>query len=151
MKHSHIVSLMQNDYTTCTVQYTPIGRRYTFKVRKDKVVEGSIVVVESNADFGFSIGMVSSVHDTPQIDTSSTYDYKWIVAVVNTTAYAEMKEREAALAAKIAEVEKAAVARQVLERFKAQFGDDKETLALLDSITETAQKLGDSTNEKTNS
>lgn len=94
MNKRHLVSLVTSDYDTVSVVFQrpadmpttrSTGKRYTYKSLKGCAKVGDIAIVEVNGQLAFV--QIKEVHDTPQIDTTAAYDYKWLMQLVDRTAY----------------------------------------------------------------
>ncbi|TXH08926.1 MAG: hypothetical protein E6R04_09775 [Spirochaetes bacterium] len=99
---THLLTLLQNDYTTVTVRYTqatPRGdmatRAYTYKAPKSmELVPGDHVLVFAK-DTPL-VGRVVKVDDEPDVDFTRPYALKWVVQKLDFTQYEQQQEREAA-------------------------------------------------------
>jgi len=122
MKTSHIVSLIQTGYTTVSVHFLdkPRGlKTYTYKVLAEdaaKLSKGSKVIVKSPHD-EFKVVEVAEVHAEAELDLEASYNYKWIVCIVDTTKYDKLLEQEAEVTKLIDQANKARIRSTALDRF----------------------------------
>jgi len=123
MKASHILSLIQNDYTTVGVAYKEGGNIYTFKALKaDNIIPGDLVIIPSSfGDWGYTIGRVSTVDETAEIDTNAPFTYKWLVGKVDLTRYAGILEVEKRFERHILNMQKQNTRRQMQEQILASY------------------------------
>jgi hypothetical protein len=121
MKTRHLVSLLQDGYTTVKISFAKGSSLYTYKTHLTLAI-GDYVVVDKRG--GFSVGQVIIVDEHPTIDTDADFDYKWIVQKVDTTAYEKL----------LASEKEARVAIAKIGRDKAR----EATLAALSSSTSDA-------------
>lgn len=110
MKTHHILSLLQQNYNTISVAFLADGKAssisaeknglswgavltqtgvklYTYKIKDNqKVKPGDYVVVMAPSDIP-KVVVVVDVHATPNIDLDADFSYKWVIQVVDCTAY----------------------------------------------------------------
>lgn len=149
MNQKHLLSLLQNGYTTVNVTFTgndpslefprpPLVRCkvYTYKARlEDKLEVGDHVVVDSPTT-GLSIAVVTDVHKSPQIDLDAPFTYKWIVQKVDRTRYDEMQTREAEFLETMMEVERTHQRELLLNKFKEHLPEGSEARKLFETATQ---------------
>lgn len=129
MKQNHILSLLQENYTTVAVtfaveieKYLPgVNKLYTYKTNVD-LKENDMVVVPSPD--GFRVVRIIEVHDSPEIDTDASFDYKWVVDKVDMEGYEEILKAEEIAAKELRNVQANAVRRQAKELLKETIGTD---------------------------
>lgn len=131
-KPNHLISLLQNDFTTVEVLFPNSNSSYTYKVPLSMVQEGlkplDMVVVPARS--GFSVATVYTIHDSPQIDLDAPFEYRWIVQKVDTTAYDTRILREREFTESMKAIEKEKRKAEALEDFKKFLPAD--ALPLLD-------------------
>jgi DNA-binding transcriptional MerR regulator len=96
---------------------------YTFKALKEdakQLVPDDIVVVDTR--HGLSLAVVAAVHDEPQIDPDSDYDYRWYVGKVETARHQQILAHEQALEKKVLEAERAIKRKSMVEQFREALG-----------------------------
>jgi hypothetical protein len=111
-----LIALLQTNYTTVECTFDKNGQRYTYKAPLSMGLEaGSLAVVPARDKF--QVVTVVEVHDSPRIDVSKPFEYKWVGQKVDLSAYHDQTKREQEAIEQIA----------VAERRKAQ----EEALAQL--------------------
>lgn len=133
MNTKHALHLLQDGYTTIAVVFGHLGfdpysnsaarpahqpqpgvaPETIFKAKiDDKVIKGDTVVVE---DFvhGMVCATVSRVDETPMIDTSSDYDYRWIVCKVDKKSYEAQLEVDSKFQAAMVQAERVQLREKV--------------------------------------
>lgn len=142
MKAKHILSLIQKNYTTIAVQYQPEGTLYVFKaLLEDKITEGDLVVLPASSKWGFAIGKVVAVHARPQIDTSATWDYKWIAGKIDLNRFNIINEVEARWEERIRDIEREKVQRTMVTEFIEQFPVGTQERNELDQLMSGATSI----------
>lgn len=151
MNQKHLLSLLQNDFTTVDVVFESsvqdsFGRAvsqskaYTYKAHlKDGVQVGDKVVVDSPSK-GLSVVTVVAVDKTPRIDVHAPFDYKWIIQKVDTSRYEEMLKKEEQFLEAMAEVERAHQRQRLLEKFQAHLPEGSEARLLFDKTAKAFQE-----------
>lgn len=66
---------------------------YTYKAPANVNV-GDTVVVDTPAN-GFTFAIVDEILELSKINLDAKFEYKWIIQVVDTTSYKELKNKEA--------------------------------------------------------
>jgi hypothetical protein len=132
---NHLLTLLQENYTTCDVTFDQDNDAkgkaptYTYKISKAMAdglkagVDGTMVVAPCQTvrlDIKFRVGRIIAIHDEPQIDVKAPYEYKWIVCTIDRTAYDEQLKREAEAIELIAKTERR---RAKEEALKVLMGD----------------------------
>ncbi|HYE38176.1 hypothetical protein [Methylocaldum sp.] len=143
MKASHILSLMQNDYTTVQVAYSEGGKLYTFKALKsDNLAKDDFVVIPTSYnDWGYTLGKVISVDEEADIDTSVAYTYKWIVGKVDLVRYAGILEVEKRFERHILNMQKANTRRQLVQSVLESFPEGSKERADFELLLNSGQSL----------
>lgn len=161
MKANHIVSLLQDGYTTVHVHLQYVSEPGTAPTRPVRTAptpadafsmpQGfssgeqqtwaykSLLVdnvqpgdkVLVDARGQLKVGLVVSVDATPQIDVESDIDYKWIVQKVDMTRYEQILESERQFGVQMEEARKAAVRAQLKQQFFDSFPIDSPMRAVL--------------------
>lgn len=131
MKLNHILSLVQTGYTTVRVAYNAEDiKTYTFKAKNHLNLQvGDFVVIPSSYKFGITIGVVTDIDETPDINTSAEFSYKWVIQKVDQTEYNATLETEAAFEKAYREIERNRVRNTALAEFRNAFpeGSDERT------------------------
>lgn len=133
VNHMHLITLLQEGYTTCRVSFPEKGtysrdeeKTYTYKIPKDAgIAVGDRVVVYGGKEL--KVARVTEVHDEPQIDFKAPYALKWVVQRVDLTQYEEHAVREAAALDHLTRVQRKKEQEQLL---KELFGDAEGLAAL---------------------
>lgn len=136
MKASHILALLQNNYTTVKVVYREQDtKEYTFKaLLRDNLQPNDFVVIPAINGFGFTLGRIRSVDEEPNIDTDTSYEYKWIAQKVDMTAYNAIIEVETRFAKTVARLERKNVQAAAVAQFKASFAEGSQEQADLNAL-----------------
>lgn len=94
VRMSHLLTLLQDDYTTIRVRFKETAKLYTYKVPKSMVLEvGDMVVVPTRDEF--SLATVHRIDDEPDIDVTRPYEIKWVVQRVDMADWKRQQEIEA--------------------------------------------------------
>lgn len=158
MNPNHIISLMQNDYTTIGVQFVDdhnADKVYVYKVlRADMPSKGDRFVVNSQyTSSGFAIVEVVRVDDEPEINTNATYDYSWIVQKIDRARYDAVFELERQFAQKLRAIQQKAVRQQAAAQLLGEFPEGsearKELESLLMTVSNPLAQLGESNGTST--
>lgn len=123
MKPNHLISLLQNDYTTVKITFDGAGRgtRYTYKAPLSANVDIGDYVVVATDDMRLSVGYVAEVDDFPDIDTTASFAYKWIVQKVDLDKYTHQLEVEHRFKKHLRTLQRQQAKTQSLSAFAAQF------------------------------
>lgn len=106
-----------------------VNKAYTFKALKtDFICAGDYIIVLTTQ--GLRTGLVTLVHETPQIDFDSDVDYKWIVGKVDLTAHLQLIQREEEFKATLVEIER----QKQREQFRKDFEENFEGSSILSSM-----------------
>lgn len=143
MKASHILSLIQNDYTTIGIQFKPNDKVYTYKcLLADNVAEHDLVVLQSPyAPFNYTIGHVAHVDATPQIDPNAAYEYKWIIQRVDTTRHDALVSVEQRFIATVQELERKRIQQAAVAEFTASFPEGSQERRDLEELIGNSKNL----------
>jgi len=136
MKTRHIISLLQDNYTTVKVEFnTNAALTYTYKVLKsDNYKVGDTAIVETAAvPPKLKIVHIIEVHDVPMIDTDANFDYKWLVQKIDRTQYDTIVENEGKFLLAMQEVERTKKKAEIKDHFIGLLGDDTEATKLLEN------------------
>jgi hypothetical protein len=131
VKAVHLLTLLQEGYTTISVVYSKAdARSYTYKASTAMNLQpGDRVVVPANEEM--KVAHVTAVHAEPQIDFTAPYALKWVVQRVDMTEY----DRQcAAEAAALAELTRAQQRRAQEEALRTLFGDGMGKLAEIKAL-----------------
>jgi hypothetical protein len=157
MKNVHLMTLLQEGYTTCTVVFNPTAikptrslqheinaaqqpsyrepkapepKTYSYKVPLDFGLKaGDIAVVLVGADY--RCVSVLFVDETPQIDVDAPFEMKWIVSKVDTARHAEQTARESAFLAEYEKTKRLVAKKRAIKLLMADMPNAPELVALL--------------------
>ncbi len=93
--HRHAFSLLDESFTTVEVVFPESTKSYTYKIPKEWAEQAafSSAIVEVNDTL--KIVKIVAVHSVPQIDVNLPTKYRWIVQLIDRTAYDAFVRREA--------------------------------------------------------
>lgn len=78
---------------SCSFFQDTSNRQYTYKVPNQiKTQVGDLAVVETNTSY--KLVVIKDVHETPDIDYSAKYEYRWIVDSVALDPYLDIRREE---------------------------------------------------------
>jgi len=92
VKITHLLTLLQEGYTTVVVGVPSANKDYTYKTNIMDLAQGDLVVVPTRDTF--TVGTVVKVHEKPEIDVNVPYVLKWVVSRLDLTQYNEQLARE---------------------------------------------------------
>lgn len=143
MKTNHLISLLQNDYTTLKVSFSGSGggQRYTYKVPLNAAVNVDDYVVVATDDLSLSIGLVVAVDDFPDIDTSLGVTYKWIVQKIDLKAYLHQLDVETRFGKHLKQLQRTQAKTQTLQAFANQFAEGSAQRNELDALISGATTI----------
>lgn len=159
MKHKHLLTLLQEGYTTIEVTFEAFfrddkgaiqahGKTYTYKAKMtENIQKGDAVVVDSPSS-GLCVVHVVNVHKVPKIDLDAPWTYKWIVQKVDRSKYDATLEQEAKFAEVMLEIERARQRELLMEQFTANLPEGSEARRLFDEATSKLLNGGDLSDEK---
>lgn len=155
MQHRHLISLLQEHYTTVKCEFQVGSRCYTFKVSRETAAtlkEGDLVVVaasenSSNSTFGYAIVRVKEIDNEPDIDLDANYAYKWIVQKIDLDSYNAQVLREKELTKKLQHLERISQRERIVKQMESTMLPGGEGQKLLNSIVE---EINGSNKENTN-
>lgn len=85
---------------SCSFFQDSSNREYTYKVPLTLETQvGDFAVVETNT--GYKLVVIKAVHETPAIDYSISYEYRWIVDSVQLDPYLQIRKEEKELKKKL--------------------------------------------------
>lgn len=121
---NHILTMLQTNYTTVNVSYSPgvPTQHYTYKVSNElagKLEPGTPVVVDASGSL--KVAYITEVHDEPLINIHAPYALKWVICKVDRSHYDEQVKRETEAAA-------------FLEKSERQQAQQKAMAALLELV-----------------
>jgi hypothetical protein len=158
---NHLVALLQEGYTTVGVVFSttpeqvrrshhdeyPTSQRapwqqepqqasekqYTYKCQFKDIKVGDLVILPPSSEGKLpSIGTVARVDGEPELNFESGIEYKWLVGVVDTKAYAEILEKEKKMMSVLREAEKVRQKKELLEAYQLELPSDPESRKLFD-------------------
>lgn len=113
------------------------GMTYVYKVPLDwHATKGQQALVERSGRI--SVVTIMEVHDTPDIDVDADHDYKWLVQLVDLSAYDELVEREKQFGKAMLEVERTKQREELVNSFRSTLAPGSAALALFE---QTASSL----------
>lgn len=111
----HLITLLQEGYTTCKAKFAVGGKDYTYKLPLDMGVNvGDHVVVEVNGEY--KVVLISTIHPEPEIDIRAPYALKWVVSKVDTTRYQDQMAREQQALEHLQKQERATAKKRAIEQ-----------------------------------
>lgn len=136
MKHSQILLLLQNDFTTCQCEFAGSSKTYTYKVKRDFDLQaGDWVVVESPST-GLTVVKVVEVHSEPAIDLDSGITYKWIVDKVDLQRYQSIREQEEKFFKTMQEIERVKQRDALLKNLREAYPEGSDARLLFDEAVQ---------------
>lgn len=154
---NHLVSLLQEGYTTVAVSFTsqpipelstkrrgesqpapwtqepvqPQGMLYTYKSQFSDLKVGDLVIVPPTNEGKFpSVAIVAEVHAEPQLNFENGIEYKWLVGKVDTQGYADIMEKERKMMSVLRDSERARQRKELLDAYQLSLPDDPESRKL---------------------
>lgn len=119
VKSNHILSLLQDNYSTVGVSFSQasdtVSKLYAYKTRLPLVV-GDMCVVEVGTEL--KVVRVTELHDFPNIDLDSNIEYKWIIQKVEREEYDSQLAKELHFIASLKAIEKEKAKAQAIADFK---------------------------------
>jgi len=122
MKNKHLITLLQDNYTTVKAVFAGGEKEYTFKSDID-FEDDDLAVVHVNGIF--KIVRIVSTDGIPDIDLDAEFEYKWIVQKIDRTEYHRKMELEKEAHHKLMMLEKASQRERLLMAFKEGFVDNE--------------------------
>lgn len=111
----HLITLLQEGYTTCRVLFAVGGRAYTYKLPLDMGVKvGDNVVVDVSGDL--KVVEISEIDTEPVIDIRAPYALRWVVCRVDRSRYDEQMIREEHAVEELAKQERKNAKAKALEQ-----------------------------------
>ncbi len=161
MKQSHLLSILQNDFTTVHVAFRAdinaasieeakgfsgtakvnggTVRTFTYKAPfTANIVVDDYVVVESPKG-GPMVGLVMRVDEKANIDLDADFEYKWIVQRIDRTEYDARVKRDAAFIETMNEVEREAQKAKLIKKFADHLPEGSEARAKYEQAVAAAQ------------
>ncbi len=159
VKPQHLLSLLQTDFTTIQVRFNaddmpgdialgaartnrgsgvttmPEPKLYTYKIR-GKVAPGDTVVVESPFS-GLTCVTVVSVDETPRLDLTASFTYKWVVQRVDKTEYLANLDKEEAFTLQIEGAQREMQRHALLTQYAQAFPEGTPARAAFDEAVRT--------------
>lgn len=159
---NHLVSLLQEGYTTVGVVFSTLpekvmpqsqsgsikapwhqeapdyptageAKQYTYKCQFKDVKVGDLVILPPTSGGKLpSIGVIARVDDEPQLNFESGVEYKWLVDLVDTSAYDEVLRKEKEMMRVLRDAEKAKQRKELLDAYQLALPDDPDARKLFD-------------------
>lgn len=139
MNKLHIAELLREDYTTVVVSLNSSGSAlYPYKVLRAHVEQGLYRVggccltpsadkMKSsdelrNTDFpSVKAGVITCIHENPDIDFDAEFSYKWLVAPLDLSVYKALVDQDKEIAEKFKVLEETKARESVKTQFMAMF------------------------------
>ena len=110
-----LIALLQTGYTTVECAFEVGGRFYTYKAPVSMgLKKGDLIVVPARDKF--QVVSVHEVHDSPKIDVSKPFEYKWVAQKVDLSAYEDQTKREQEAIEQIAVAERRKAQEEALKQ-----------------------------------
>lgn len=133
MNHRHLITLLQENYTTVSVVFTGAEtdsedlKRYTYKLPLGDYYEpGDFAVVMTPS--GLKLVQIVEIHVKPRIDLQAEYTYKWIVQKVDMSEYNARVEKEEAFLDILTDIERTHQRNILLEKFQEYLDPESKEL-----------------------
>lgn len=111
----HLITLLQEGYTTCRARFAVGGKTYTYKLPLDMGVKvGDNCVVDVSGDL--KVVEIAEIDDEPVIDIRAPYALRWVVCKVDRARYDEQMIREEQAAEELAKQERKNAKAKALEQ-----------------------------------
>jgi hypothetical protein len=132
MKTNHLISLLQEDYTTVKVRFSQDNSKtfnspklYTYKTREKFSVDDYAVVMVAGH---LQIVKVEEVDDCIDLDFDSGIEYRWIVQRIDLANYETLMEQEKEVSDLIRKAENKQKLKQLRENMEDLLKDSPEIL-----------------------
>lgn len=132
MRKNHLLAMMTENLITIGVHYvTPnttlqnsgsIAKAYTFKTDDPTIKVGDFVAVPISNGVP-KVCTVVEVHETPQIDTDSDIEYKWIYGKIDVSSYNKRAELEKEALAVLNAAERKRAAERAIQILREEVGE----------------------------
>lgn len=157
IKHNHLLSLLQDGFTTINISFEVQGdyddaqqrasnrntkrKTYTYKAPiTDNLNAGDLVVVESPQK-GLVIVMVDSVDEEARIDLDAPFPYKWIVQKIDRTRYDAYAAQEENFRSALVEVERTKQREKVMKDFQESLPADSKAYKMFQDLAKASTAL----------
>lgn len=111
----HLITLLQEGYTTCRARFAVCGKTYTYKLPLDMAVKvGDNVVVGVCGEL--KVVEIAEIDAEPVIDIRAPYALRWVVCKVDRARYDEQMIREEQAAEELAKQERKSAKAKALEQ-----------------------------------
>lgn len=111
----HLITLLQEGYTTCQARFAVGGKTYTYKLPLDMGVKvGDSCVVDVSGDL--KVVEIAEIDAEPVIDIRTPYALRWVVCKVDRARYDEQMIREEQAAEELARQERKNAKAKALEQ-----------------------------------
>lgn len=137
MKQRHLLSLLQEGYTTIQVEFEGSQKTYTYKAMGE-IKEDDQVIVDSPFT-GYTVVKVVGVDAFPRIDLDKEWTYKWIVQKIDDTEYKEIQVREKDFNDAILAVERVRQREILINTMYEDLADDSPARKLLETALKHAK------------
>lgn len=111
----HLITLLQEGYTTCRARFAVCGKTYTYKLPLDMAVKvGDNVVVGVCGEL--KVVEIAEIDAEPVIDIRAPYALRWVVCRVDRARYDEQMIREEQAAEELAKQDRKRAKAMALEQ-----------------------------------
>ncbi len=167
MKQHHLLSLLQNDFTTIHVAFRSdidnavsapsnggtsgfettrspkpkVPRTYTYKALITDELKADDFVVVDHPKGGPMVGLVISVDAVANIDVDADFEYKWIVQKINRVPYETRLKKESEFLETMKAVEREAQRSELVKKFAEHLPEGSPARQLYD--TAVSNVVGD--------
>lgn len=129
MRENHVISSVQKGFNTVSVAFemkpNSDSQTWTYKAPDQlQVLKGDKVVVQANNSF--KVGTVMEVHDEPQINLDSNYDYKWIIDKVDFALFEAITKSEEEFTKSLRKMRTQSANQQVINALAEQYAGTPE-------------------------
>lgn len=145
MKTKFLMAMLTENLKTVAVQFKDYegeatGGHYTYKTDLELTV-GDEVIVKSPST-GFTVAVVSEVHNFAELDETAEYEYKWVVQKVDAEGYKARLEEEDKVAKELAVIQGKAKRSKVIANLKTALGlgEGEESKELDELLTRLSSK-----------
>lgn len=136
---NHILSLMQENFTTVKVIFPNDTLQYTYKARSESgITVGNFCVVLARGQY--KVVEVVAVDLVPDINLDADYEYDWIVQKVDATSYQATQEKEKKFIDTFLAIEKEKKRQEAVADFKKYLPEGTEGNRMLTLAIEELNK-----------
>lgn len=142
MNYSTAIFLLSDKARAALVSYEPAGNgckpeTTLYKTLNPDIHAGDYVVVPTDTRHGMTVCKVEEIDVDPDIETSANVE--WIIGVVNSADFEEIKQQENDAIAQIKSAEKRRKRDELREALLADAGDELKALPIYTADEETTE------------